>query len=65
MISAAAITRANPDLERYLGVSCNESNDNAMTHYVIVSDKNYHSMLAYAQSQAKLTIVNKLHYEFL
>lgn len=42
-----------------------EPNANAMSHYVIVSDKNYKSMYTFAISQAQLTLQNKVDYEFL
>ena len=32
-----------------------EGNTNAIVHYVVVSDKNYHAMYAFAMSQAKKT----------
>ena len=54
-----------PGLGKIPGGVFKEDNNGAMVHYVLVSDKNYRSMLAYAQSEARLTIVNKLHYEFL
>lgn len=59
------VHKGKPGLGKIPGGVFSEDNDGAMTHYVIVSDKNYHSMFSYAQSQAKLTIANKLHYEFL
>ena len=42
-----------------------EPDKGAMTHYVVVSDKNYKSMFAFAQSQAQLTLTNKVSYNFL
>ena len=39
-----------------------EFNARMMSHFVIVSDRNYRSMLDYAQSQAALTVQNKLDY---
>ena len=33
-----------------------EPNAHALSHYVVVSDKNYHSMYAFALDQAKLTM---------
>ena len=35
-----------------------------MSHYVVVTDKNYLSMYAFAKLQAQLTVHNKLNYNF-
>ena len=42
-----------------------EPNAHALSHYAIVSNKNYKSMYAFALSQAQLTLKNKVDYEFL
>lgn len=42
-----------------------EPNAHAMSHFVIVSSKNYASMIAFAQSQAQLTTQNRLRYSII